>query len=336
MKLHACLLTFLLLFSLDIHAQSPNVDAILSEAPVVVTNKSRTLSGNMNNYESLGRYAWPDTLKNDGSYVIRDGVVNPEINDFDFPRLIRLRKELRMLCDAYISTAEEHYRERFVKQIDAWFINRKLRMEPNFDYAQLVPGTNQGKGQYYGIIEAYEFCDIISSIKEMDASRSLGKSRMKKLRRWFSDFATWYQKSGNQTSVERLNNNITIASDILLYDMLTFCDRKDEVRSIVDAFVEKRVNSQIKEDGTMPAELRRTKAFSYSIYNLQFFLDFAERLHRDGINLIEQSPRIVKAVEFLSQYIGHRESFHYEEIDDWNLQERNLLKVIRRIERLKK
>lgn len=306
----------------------------LTDGIVDVCSKEKTLSGNKHNYESLQRYSWRDDTKNDGSYTVRDGVLNPEINNYDFPRLIKLRKNLQYSALAFYLTSDKRFHSYFVKQLDAWFIDNKTRMAPNFEYAQIIPGRNNGRGQYYGMIEAYEFCDIIDAVRSMDLKRSLGKMRIKKLKTWFSDFSSWYKQSANSQSLDSLNNNIAVATDILLYDIYSFCGKNDEAQAIVDAFVEKRVNAQIEEDGTMPAELRRTKAFSYSIYNLQFFLSFAEKLNRDGQNLLQMTSRISKAIDFLSQYLGHRDLFTYQEIGDWNQQERLLRREQQRAQQL--
>lgn len=310
-------------------------DKAIEGGAVSVCSKPRAFSGNKHNYESLQRYSWRDDTKNDGSYVIRDGVVNPEINDYDFPRMLTLRKNLQYSALAFYITGDKRYYSFFVKQIDVWFRNKSTRMAPNFDYSQMIPGRNNGKGMSYGIIEAYEFNDVLESIRLVESQKSLGKRRTKALESWFADFALWMQKSDNGKEIDRWENNICIAYDVLLFNCLTFCNKNQEAKLIADSFISKRIEPQIKEDGSQPAELKRTQAYSYSIYNLQHILDFAIMLkNQQGTNLLAKSPRISGALRYLTQYMGNRQSFKYQEIGDWTQQEKLLVIELSRAEKL--
>lgn len=302
-----------------------SADRFCEMPPVAVTEKPTTRSGNRHNFEALSIYFWPDPENPDGPYIVRDGQPNPEYKDYDLPRLEELVKRTGALSRAYYVTGDEKYYDAFCRQIDAWFISRKTRMTPDFEYNQFIPGRNDGKGCGAGVIDAYNFINVLEAVRLVESRKSLGRSRTKKLKRWFRNFAHWMQTSEIGRQEANATNNHGAAYDITLYVLSHYTGNDEVCEEIVANFAERRVNPQIEPDGSQPQELKRTKAFNYSVYNLQHLVDFCiiqRNLGNDYIN--GDGQRIKAAIDYLDQFVGHRELFPYEEIGDWEAQERNV------------
>lgn len=302
-----------------------SANAFCTMTPIAVTDKTTNRSGNKHNFEALSIYFWPDPENPNGPYIVRDGQPNPEYKEYDLPRLEELVKRTTVLSRAFYVTGDEKYFTAFCQQIDAWFLVKKSRMTPNFEYNQFIPGRNNGKGCSAGVIDAYNFINVLEAVRLVDGKKSLGKSRNKKLKKWFSNFATWMQTSEIGLQEARATNNHGAAYDITLFVLCKYIGDEKKCEDIVANFAERRINPQIQPDGSQPEELRRTKAFNYSVYNLQHLVDFCiiqRNLGNDYIN--GDGSRIKAAIEYLDQFVGHRERFPYQEIGDWEAQERNV------------
>lgn len=314
-----------------------SADQFASLPPVAVTDKPFTRSGNPHNFEALSIYLWPDPDNPDGPYITRDGQPNPEYKQYDLPRLEELVRRTRALSQAYYATGNPKYYDAFCRQIDAWFIDRDTKMEPNFEYNQFIPGRNNGRGCAAGIIDAYHFVSVLEAVRLVGSKQSIGRRRTRALKRWFRHFATWMQTSEMGQQASRATNNHGTSYDVTLFVISHYIGSRDVCRQILEHFAERRIHPQITEDGRQPEELKRTKAFNYSVYNLQRMVDFCIIQHRLGHDYLDgEGSRIKDAIRYLDQFVGHRDAFPYQEIGDWNQQERTLEELKSRVEGMTK
>ena len=312
-------------------------DNCLKQGPVAVTQKTKCISGDPHNFESLSIYWWPDPQNPNGPYVCKDGYFNPEYKEYDYERLLTLIKNLTFLGKAFFLTYNEMYFDAFCRQLDVWFIDSATRMNPNFEYGQFIPGRNQNKGNSSGIIDAYNFIDIFEGIRLVESVRGIGRKRMKALRAWFDDFADWMRTSELGQRESQTSNNHSIAYDTTLYAIAQFTRSKGEQKKLVSQFYERRLAKQIDDEGKMKEELKRTKALSYSVYNLTHIIDLMALMKADGRELdIEGLKRIQKSVHFLDNTTLSRSNFPYQEVGNWdsamksfNVQKRRLQDFMR-------
>lgn len=311
--------------NIDARGVVQSADKFCEMKPIAVTDKANTRSGNKHNFEALSIYLWPDPENPDGPYITRDGQPNPEYKEYDLPRLEELVKRTGAISKAYYVTGDAKYYEAFCKQIDAWFLNRSTKMVPNFEYNQFIPGRNNGRGCSAGIIDAYHFVNILEAVRLVESKKSLGRRRTRNLKRWFRDFSTWMMESDLGQQEAKATNNHGSTYDITLFVLCQYTGQDDVCDEIVDNFAERRINPQILPDGKQPEELKRTKAYNYSVYNLQHMVDFCIILRNLGNDYINgEGQRIKTAIDYLDQFVGHREDFPYQEIGDWEQQERNV------------
>lgn len=129
---------------------------------------------------------------------------------------------------------------------------------------------------------------------------------------------------------------ISLAYDITIANMYLFAGKEKKAKEIVDKFNELRIERQILEDGSQPVELKRTKAFSYSLYNLSHIIDFCFLARYWYPNYYqEHRDRIDKAFSFLEQYVGNKKSFPFQQISDWKECMKDYQDLLGRIEQLR-
>lgn len=306
----------------------------LSEVPVSVVYPPKPFVSDQHNYASLSPYFWPDSTDATKPYVNHDGLRNPEAERYDRPKLERLSNRLRTLSVALYLTREERFHNAITEQLTTWFTDSATYMYPRFDYAQIVPGRNDSKGNFWGIIEAYAFVDITEAIRLTEAVQPLDDTLQEGLRQWFAAFARWLREDPYGQKEAASKNNHGAAYDVLLLALSLYNDDPPTVRSLTDAFAEKRL-SLIAADGSQPAELARTNALSYSIYNLSHILDFCfiqQSLGNDYYGAHRQE--IDTAFAYLWQYAPNPAAFPYQEIKNWQSSVRYLREKTARLERL--
>ena len=117
----------------------------LSEAPVFITASRAKLSeGGPNDFYSNGDYWWPDTNQPDGlPYIQRDGQSNPGNFSDHRAAMRKMRDAVAALGAAYKLTSDDRYAAKAVEFLRAFYLDPKTRMNPNFQFAQAVPGVSQ-------------------------------------------------------------------------------------------------------------------------------------------------------------------------------------------------
>lgn len=280
-------------------------------------------SGDKHDYVSMSRYFWPNPDKPDRlPYVYRDGESNPELNKYDRNPLGNMANAVTTLSLAYFYSGEERYAKKATQLLRVWFLDKKTRMNPHLNYAQFVPGMNGNKGNPSGLIDSYSFVAMLDAVKLLETSSHYKQADKEGLRRWFADFAVWWQNSGLGQTESRQGNNHGTTYDMQLTMFLLFSGDETAAEKIVREFPEKRLFRQIEPDGSQPRELRRTLAFHYSVYNLQFFVDMCAMARTLGVDLLktvsDDGRSVYRAVDFLTPYLGKEvTSWPYRQISGW-------------------
>ena len=280
---------------------------------------SKTLtpdSGDKHDYMSFGPYWWPDPKKEDGlPFINRDGEVNPASRDSrsDRPKLSALTDELKILSMAYYLSEDNKYSERGAALINTWFLDKKTRMNPNLNYGQAIPGRTKGRG--IGIIETRKLDKIVDALILFSGSKEFTDDIIRGTKKWLNDYLTWLLTSKNGQDEAKTKNNHGTWYDFQVAALALYCDRKDDALTVFKRVDSLRIPKQIKEDGSQPHELARTRSFDYSKMNIQGFLKLArlaEHLDFDLWNSNEK--RLLKAVLFLEPYSNEEMKWPHKQI----------------------
>ena len=249
-----------------------------AEIHTVVEKTVNPPSNDKHDYMSLSTYYWPDPAKPDGlPYILRDGETNPEINIIpDKTNFQRMLEDLPVLALAYYYTDNEIYAKKATAVLRAWFLNPETRMNPNLNFAQAVKGKNTGTKS--GIIDARDLVKLPDVMALLDGSSELTDQDKKAVQAWCAEFLEWLLGSKNGKEEMQSANNHGTWYDALAISLALYSGKNDKAQALFANSFD-RIRVQIEPQGMQPLELKRTKALSYSLFNLEgwFALAFLAR-----------------------------------------------------------
>jgi hypothetical protein len=284
----------------------------LKEAPITITASSSPRSaGGLHDFFSEGDYWWPDPQNPDGPYIQRDGMTNPN-NFVDHRRyLMRLSVQVPALVAAWKLTKDQRYATHAVRHVKAWFINEQTRMNPNLQYAQAIHGRFTGRG--IGVIDTIHLVEVARAIEVLKDSPALSMTDLGGVIRWFTEYVQWMTTSKNGTDERDAKNNhgtcwvMQVAAFARLVrneELLDYC--RNRFKTVL-------VPNQIATDGSFPEELRRTKPYGYSIFNLDAMTTICEILSTRRDNLwtftLSDGRGIGVAVQYMYPYIKDKKNW---------------------------
>lgn len=297
---------------------------LLTTQPLSVMMKTKTpASGDKHDYMSQARYTWPDPTKPDGlPYITRDGQTNPEINLLDRNRLGATASHVVTLTLAWYFSGDEAYAQKATELIRVWFLNKETRMNPNLEYAQMVPGHDNGKGRCYGLIDSYSFIEMLDAVALLEQSKAFTPKDSKQLKAWFTKLTDWMLTSSQGKEEAAGANNHSVAYDAQIAAFSLYTGNRKLAQEVIEAFPQKRIFPQVNPDGSQPHELRRTLAFHYSQYNLAHFIDLMLMGRKLGLHIdnatSDDGRNFYKAMDFLTPYAGKSLSeWPYQQISGW-------------------
>jgi len=298
-----------------------------------VTSKAATPpSGDKHDYMSQAPYFWPNPKTPNGlPYVRRDGERNPEINKItDHHTLDQMVDGVETLALAYYFRGDEAYAGRAAQLLRAWFLDPATRMNPNLQYAQYVPGVNTGRG--IGLIETRGLTRVVDALGLLEGSKSLTAADRRGVEEWYSNFLKWMQESKNGRDESAAQNNHGTWYDVQATSYALFLGKNDLAKSILETAKQKRIARQVEPDGREPLELVRTKAWSYSVSNLDGLVILAELGERAGVDLwnyqTADGRSIRRALEYLYPVAVGEKKWEYQQLG--GLEPQTLFPLMRR------
>ena len=285
-------------------------NAALELPPITITKYHAKLSeGGANDYYSNGDYWWPDPTKPDGlPYIQRDGLSNPENFNQHRMALRQLRDAVAALGAACKITGEDRYAAKSVELLHVFFLDPATRMNPDLKYAQAVPGVASGRG--IGIIDTLRLIEIPQAIDAMQKSRAFPPETLAGVKQWFRDYTEWMitSKNGQKESAEKNNHAVAFWLQVAVFAKFTGDEaRQAECRR---QFKEVFVPNQMAADGGFPLELKRTKPYAYSIFQLDNMTTLCQVLSTPADNLwtfeLADGRGIRKAVAYLEPFLADK------------------------------
>lgn len=305
-------------------------------APLVdITDKSHQFVDDPHYYVSIATYFWPDSTRKDGKYILRDGYINPEREKYDRVKLYDLCNRLTYLSLAFYMERQDKYYDEFIKLLKGWFCDSNTYVYPNLEYAQIVPGYNKNRGNRMGLIEARSYNDILESIRLVNMTRSIDRSIMASVKWWFYEFSRWLVESNLGLEEDNAIDNHGTSYDLILLNIAQFTNQKELASKITDYFFQRRLVTQIAEDGSMREELKRANSLSYSILNLSFIIDFCIIQQNMGVSYYNQKKWIIdRAISFLKSRLSDGNKWPYSQLSSVGWEKKRLEYETRRVIRL--
>ncbi len=299
-----------------------NANEALLLKPITVTQQhSERSAGGLHDFFSEGDYWWPDSSNPSGPYIQKDGLTNP--NNFTAHRLamIRFSKLAGVCTSAFLLTKDKKYSQQVVKHLKAWFIDTATLMNPSLLYAQAIKGRFTGRG--VGIIDMIQMLEVAQSVRVLEKYHEITPADLKMIKNWFSNYLTWVNTHQYGIDEREAKNNhgtcwtMQVAVFAKLVNdttLLNFC--KNRFKTVL-------LPNQLDKNGSFPLELKRTKPFGYSIFNLDAMVTLAHVLSDEHDNLFAtETPNhttLQNAINFLYPYVNDKNTWPYnKDVMYWN------------------
>lgn len=299
-----------------------NADWSLKQVPITVTaERCERSAGGIHDFYSEGDYWWQNPEDMHGPYIQKDGLSNP--NNFTAHRkaMIRFSQIIGSLATAYLITKKQKYVKQAFKHLNAWFIDEETRMNPSLLYAQAIKGKVTGRG--IGIIDMIQMMEVAQGIRVMESSESVSPTKLMKIKMWFSQYLDWVttHQYGIDEREAKNNHGTCWTMQVAVFARLTqnhkllnFCKNRYKTVLLPD---------QMAKDGSFPLELKRTKPYGYSLFNLDAMSTLCHILSDSTENLWDfkstDGRTLKNALDFMFPYVENKSKWPFaSDVMYWN------------------
>lgn len=289
-------------------------NSLLSEKPVTVTASHCSRSaGGIHDFYSEGDYWWPDPSNPEGPYIQKDGQSNPD--NFSDHRLamVRLSEITATLTSAWLLTGKDTFAAKALEHVEAWFADTATLMNPDMLYAQAIKGRFTGRS--IGLIDAYHLVEVAQSIKVLSEKGAIPGEKANKIKAWFSRFLNWM--TTHEYGIKEMNaeNNHGTCWVVTAAAFASLTGNQEVLDLCISRFKNILLPSQMATDGSFPLEIKRTKPYGYSLFNMDAFANAATILSTPEDNLWEfktsDGKSLKKGMEFIFPYIEDKSKWPY-------------------------
>lgn len=315
-------------------------EACQVQPPSVLDKAHIPPSGDKRDYFSLSIYFWPDPTKPDGlPYIARDGLVNPECEQYDRSRFEQMVSCVESLALAYAASGNESYAERAAAFLWTWFLDPQTGMHPNMLCAQYIPGENvmlpwkeyparyvPGTGgrkgifvSFGGLIEDHLLIPLTDCVRLLRGSVHWTEAHDDGMAEWYRAYTSWLQthQHGLDEAGCRNNHGSWYWADIVCF--LEFAGQKEEARRIIEDVLPGRLEMQIAPDGSQPEELVRAISKRYTAFTLASFTNIAIVGDRCGcdawtISTGDGRSSVKSAIDWFIPYLTGEKAWTWKQV----------------------
>lgn len=264
-------------------------------------------------YYSNSDYYWPDPSKPDGlPYKSKDGLSNPSNFTGHRTAIRRLRDAVAALGAAYRITGDDTYASKASELLKVFFLDADTMMNPNLRYSQSIIGAHRD-GRGIGIIDSIHLIEIPVSVEVMQNSPAFKPAVTVGLKKWFQDYLDWMITSKNGKAEAEEKNNHSVAFWLQVAVFANFTGDQAVLAEAKKRFKEVIIPNQMAPDGSFPSELKRTKPYAYSIFQLENITALCRVLSTPEDNLwnfeLADGRGIRKAIAYLRPYLADKSSW---------------------------
>ncbi len=284
----------------------------LLEAPITITaSQSPRSAGGLHDFFSEGDYWWPDPNNPDAPYIQRDGMTNPDNFTDHRKYLMSLSVQVPALTAAWKLTKDKRFSQHAARHLRAWFLDEQTRMNPRLKFSQAIKGRFTGRG--IGVIDTIHLVEVARAIEVLEPSGALSKADLGGIKKWFADYLQWMttHQYGIDEREAKNNHGTCWVMQVAMFARLT--GNQELQQYCRERFKTVLVPNQIEKDGSLPLEMRRTKPYGYSLFNLDAMTAICQILSTPQDNLwtfeTADGRGVRKAVAFMAPFIRDKKSW---------------------------
>jgi hypothetical protein len=288
----------------------------LQQTPVTVTAAAspRSAGGN-HDFFSEGDYWWPSPKSTDSPYIQKDGITNPDNFVAHRHAMIRFSRIVGSLASAYVLTGKDLYVRAALAHCKAWFIDTSTLMNPTLLYSQAIKGRFTGRG--IGIIDAIQLMEVAQGLAVMKDAKSMDQNILNGSKKWFGQYLQWV--TTHKYGIDEMNavNNHGTCWVMQVACFAKFTDNQKLMELCRYRYKNILLPGQMAFDGSFPREIKRTKPYGYSIFNLDAMATICQMLSTKEDNLwnyqTDDGRSVKKGIEFLYPFIKDKKKWPYKE-----------------------
>lgn len=263
----------------------------------MTASRSDRNAGGLHDFFSEGDYWWPDPKNPAGPYVQRDGMSNPDNFVEHRKALMRLSVQVPALTAAWLFTKDRRYADHARRHLNAWFVDADTRMNPNLQFAQAIHGRTTGRGT--GIIDTIHLVEVAKAAEHLTAGAAV--------KQWFTEYAGWMMTHPNGIEERDAKNNHATCFAMQIASFARLTGNQEHLEWARNRYKSVFLPGQLGPDGSFPLEMRRTKPYGYSLFNLDAMATLVELASTSADNLwtfeLPDGRGMRKALEFMTPYI---------------------------------
>jgi len=284
----------------------------LKSTPITVTAfHSDRSAGGRHDFFSEADYWWPDSLNPTGPYVQKDGQTNPA--NFSEHRLamIRFSQLVGNLASAYLLTKDNKFAFKAIQHCKAWYVDTATKMNPSLLFAQAIKGKVTGRG--IGIIDMIQMIEVAQSVMVLEKQHAIKAADLKEIKKWFQQYLQWVTTHPYGIDEREAKNNHGTCWTMQVAVFAKLVNDKSLLNYCNNRFKSLLLPSQMDPNGSFPLELKRTKPYGYSLFNLDAMYTLAHVLSTKENNLWEYKTTtglsLKKGIEFLYPFVENKNSW---------------------------
>jgi len=286
----------------------------LREPPVTITAYPTSRSaGGPHDYFSEGDYWWPDPAAPDGPYIQRDGLTNPDNFVAHRRALIRFSVQMPALTAAWLLARDGRYARHAADHLRAWFLHPATRMNPDLQYAQAIHGRTTGRG--IGIIDTIHLVEVARALMCLGAAGVLSAAEHSGIQQWFAEYLRWITQSSHGIEEREEHNNHGTCWVMQTAQFAVLTGNRQVAAYCVGRYKEVLIPRQVAVDGSFPLELKRTKPYSYCLFNLDALATICRILSTPEDDLwhfqLQDGRGLRTAMAFMYPYMAAKNTWPY-------------------------
>jgi len=123
-------------------------------------------------------------------------------------------------------------------------------------------------GAKLGVIDTLHLVEVTRAARHLESAQAMTAAEFAGVREWFSEYLLWMRASKNGQDEEAAKNNHATCWAAQVAAFAAYTGNENAMSLCRERFCDVLLPGQMAADGSFPLELKRTKPYSYSLFNL--------------------------------------------------------------------